>query len=146
MFFSAHLPGYLADRKTNHLATYIPDRSSDHLSLPCSLLARSFGNLSHCSAHQSGHFSARHSDHPGEHPTTQQLMRSIIGYGCRWLVWEVGRDQMEGKAELVRSSWGSFYLKVAKAQKDSSPARQLCRFTFGLSKCCVLYWVSVDAI
>ncbi|KAL9310176.1 hypothetical protein AtEden1_Chr1g0059481 [Arabidopsis thaliana] len=51
-------------------------RSSD--SLPCSLLARSFGNLSHCSAHQSGHFSARHSDHLGEHPTApQQLMRSI---------------------------------------------------------------------
>jgi len=31
MFFLAHLPGYLADRKTNHLATYILDRSSDHL-------------------------------------------------------------------------------------------------------------------
>ncbi|VYS61323.1 unnamed protein product [Arabidopsis thaliana] len=64
------------DKPSSNLYPRSLVRSSD--SLPCSLLARSFGNLSHCSAHQSGHFSARHSDHLGEHPTApQQLMRSI---------------------------------------------------------------------
>ncbi|KAL9279489.1 hypothetical protein AtEden1_Chr5g0097871 [Arabidopsis thaliana] len=76
VFFSssARLSRRSQDKPFSNLYPRSLVRSSD--SLPCSLLARSFGNLSHCSAHQSGHFSARHSDHLGEHPTTQ-LMRSI---------------------------------------------------------------------
>ncbi|KAL9280940.1 hypothetical protein AtEden1_Chr5g0112881 [Arabidopsis thaliana] len=78
VFFSssARLSRRSQDKPSSNLYPRSLVRSSD--SLPCSLLARSFGNLSHCSAHQSGHFSARHSDHLGEHPTApQQLMRSI---------------------------------------------------------------------
>ncbi|KAL9811816.1 hypothetical protein AtNW77_Chr5g0113581 [Arabidopsis thaliana] len=78
VFFSssARLSRRSQDKPSSNLYPRSLIRSSD--SLPCSLLARSFGNLSHCSAHQSGHFSARHSDHLGEHPTApQQLMRSI---------------------------------------------------------------------